>query len=221
MRFHGFPYEGVDFYRDLEDFNNKEWWVSHSQTYRSAVREPFEALLAELAPEFGTPKIFRPHRDLRFTPDRSPYKTHQGAMVGTEQGFAWYVHLDGDGLLAGGGAYHFLPDQLARYRASVLSDTAGVDLASIVADLRSGGFDVSGEQMRTRPRGVPADHERIDLLRLKSLHAQRGFGTPVWLSTPQSLDHIRATWEAIRPLNQWLDQHVGRGTAQARLGSEQ
>lgn len=210
MVFLGFPYAGVDFYRELEDFNNQEWWSSHADIYRESVRAPFEALLDELADEFGRPKIFRPNRDLRFTPDKSPYKTHQGAIVVTDNGGIYYLHLDADGLFAGGGSYHMSPDQLARYRKAVSDAKSGQALEDIVEGLRAHTYEIAGDQLRGRPRGVDADAPRLDLLRMKSLHAMELYGTPRWLSTPEVKEHVRRTWHTVGPLVSWLDTHVGR-----------
>lgn len=78
MSFDGFPPEAaLDFYDDLEIDNSKFFWEQHKETYRTAVAEPMSALAEELADEFGTAKLFRPHRDVRFSKDKSPYKTHQ------------------------------------------------------------------------------------------------------------------------------------------------
>src|SRR4051794_25965230 len=79
MTFTGFPDEGLVFYEGLEADNSKTYWTQHKADWETYVRGPFQALLDELAPEYGVAKIFRPYRDVRFSADKTPYKTHQGA----------------------------------------------------------------------------------------------------------------------------------------------
>lgn len=207
MAFLGFPYAGVDFFHELEMYNNDEWWHSHSDVYRDAIEQPFEALLAELAPDFGTPRIFAPRRDARRGASLPPYKTHQGAVAITPGGASFYVHLDASQLFAGGGLYRMLPDQQQRYQAAVADEDSGQRLATIVTELTRRGMEVAGEQAAAFD--APADAPRQDLLCLTSLHAHRIFGVPVWLATHEAADHIKQAWEESRPLVEWFDEHVG------------
>lgn len=209
--FAGFSPAAIEFYRELEDHNDRDWWQAHKDVYDREVRDPMGALLEELAPEFeARATIFRPHRDVRFSADKSPYKTHQGGYLGTPGGSAYYVHLDGDGLFAGAGIWHMQSDQIARYRASVDEQTSGDRLAGIVSAAQRQGYQLGGDIMKTRPRGVPADHPRVELLRLRSIHLRKEYDTPAWLATPATLDEVRANWTALRPFVAWLDDCVGR-----------
>ena len=108
--FDGIPAGAFGFYADLEQNNNRDWWLEHKARYETLVREPLAALLAELEPRFGPAKIFRPNRDIRFSQDKSPYKTAQGAVASFQEGVGYYVQLSADGLLVGGR----LPFDLAR-----------------------------------------------------------------------------------------------------------
>jgi uncharacterized protein (TIGR02453 family) len=209
VAFVGFPAAAVEFYQQLELENSREAWLAHRRTYEGAVRAPMLELIAELEPEFGPAKLFRPHRDTRFSKDKSPYKTHQGGYVRTAEGMGWYVQISGEGLLVAGGFYQGTPDQLARYRSAVQDEGIGARLEAVVAELTANGLDVDGDVMRTRPRGVPLDHPRIDLLRHRTLTAGRAHGEPDWLATPEALDRVRADWRRLRPLVAWLADHVG------------
>src|ERR1051325_11884594 len=75
MAFRGWPAEALEFYEGLEADNSKTYWTAHKTVYDEKVHAPMLALLAELEPEFGAGKIFRPYRDVRFSADKSPYKT--------------------------------------------------------------------------------------------------------------------------------------------------
>ena len=206
--FAGFPHWGVEFYQDLEEDNTREFWAEHKEQWQREVRDPMRALVAELADEFGPGRLFRPNRNLRFSADKSPYKTHQAALTGREKGAGWYLQLGGDGLVVGGGFRAHSPAETARYRAAVDSSAAGPALERIVAELGSAGFTLEGAALKTRPKGYDADHPRLELLRRKELMALRRVGTPAWLSTPRAADEVRAAWRRVRPLTEWVLEHV-------------
>lgn len=79
--FQGWPAEAVEFYQGLEADNSKVYWQAHRGSYDDHVRRPMEQLLAELGTEFGEGRIFRPYRDVRFSADKSPYKTAIAATL--------------------------------------------------------------------------------------------------------------------------------------------
>lgn len=207
--FSGFPTQALDFYERLEQDNTREFWQANKATYDACVREPMTALLEELAGEFGEGSVFRPHRDIRFSRDKSPYKIYQGAFAALSPGTGYYLHIDAAGLLAGGGFHAHGPAQTQRYRAAVDDRGHGEELVSIVSGLQAAGFEIGGEAVKTSPRGYGADHPRIELLRHKSLTVGRPFGAPDWLSTREALDHVRGAWREVRPLNEWLEENVG------------
>jgi uncharacterized protein (TIGR02453 family) len=206
--FAGFPIWGVEFYQDLEEDNTREFWAAHKSRWQGEVRDPMRALVDELEDEFGPGKLFRPNRNLRFSADKSPYKTHQAALVGREKGAGWYLQLGGDGLVVGGGFRAHSPAETARYRAAVDAGSSGLALERIVAAMEAGGLTLEGEMLKTRPKGFDADHPRLELLRRKEMMALRRVGTPGWLTTRQALDEVRATWRQVRPLTEWVMEHV-------------
>jgi len=177
-----------------------------------------EALLAALADEFGEGTPYRPHRDVRFSADKSPYKDHQGALVQVVDGMGYYVQVSAEGLLTGGGYLPKGPDQLARLRAAVDAPASGQELEGLVDRLDAQGFDLEGEAVRTRPRGVAADHPRLELMRLKHVIVVRRHGEAPWMSGPELVDHVREDWRTVRPLVTWLVDHVGPSRAPATRG---
>lgn len=207
--FDGIPQDAVTFYRELAADNSTTWWRANADRYAVHVREPISHLVDLLAADFGQPWLFRPHRDVRFSRDKSPYKEQQGALVGTARGLGWYLQVGVDGLQVGGGFAMAAPDQVARLRAAVDDPASGERLVRIVEALRQGGFEIDGERVKTAPRGYRIDHPRIELLRFKNLIATRRYGQPDWLDTPAVLDHVRADWDQVRPMVDWLTQFVG------------
>lgn len=206
--FAGLPRWGVWFYAELERRNTKEFWAAHKSQWERDVREPIQALVDELEAEFGPAKLFRPYRDVRFSTDKSPYKTHQGALVGPGPGIGYYVQLSSDGLMVGGGFRSHSPAHTEAFRAAVADDATGHDLVLIAAALENGGFTLEGAALKTRPRGYPSDHPRLGLLRRKELMGVKRLGEPTWLDTPAAMDHVRDAWRAVRPLAEWVVANV-------------
>ncbi|QIM22329.1 DUF2461 domain-containing protein [Phycicoccus sp. HDW14] len=205
----GIPVDALDFYDDLAAENTRTWWQANRARWEESVREPMEWLVEALTDEFGAARLYRPHRDVRFSADKSPYKDHQGALAATVPGVGFYVQVSAEGLMTGGGFYPSGPDQTPRYRAAVDAPASGGALQAVVDRLVASGFEIGGEQVATRPRGVAADHPRLDLMRHKHLIAARRHGSPPWLDTPEVLERVRADWRAVRPLVDWLTEHVG------------
>ncbi len=205
MTFRGWPDRALDFYDGLEADNSKAYWIDHKDVYERDVKAPMEALLAELVPEFGDTRLFRPYRDTRFSRDKSPYKTAIAAMVGDG-----YVQLSAGGLMAGAGMYHMAPDQLERYRAAAAADRSGRALESVVAALRKARLEVTAmETLKTVPRGYPKDHPRVELLRHKGLVAMKAWPVAPWLGTAGAKKRVVDVLRAAGPLLAWLDTHVG------------
>src|SRR5665647_114571 len=101
MTFHGWTDAILDFFDGLEVDNSKSYWQTHKKVYDEEVRGPMQELLSELTDEFGEPKIFRPNRDIRFSADKTPYKTQIGATLAGHG----YVQLSAEGLAVASGTY--------------------------------------------------------------------------------------------------------------------
>jgi uncharacterized protein (TIGR02453 family) len=184
-RFERFADRDARFFKQLARNQSREWFAAHRDEYERGWLRPMKALLAELRegidPFFpqhplGEPKVFRIFRDVRFSKDKSPYKTPIGGYVpighagtGPALPAPVYLHL-GPERFACAGHYMMLPDQLARYRAAVLDEKRGAELAGIVARLAKKGFALGGhETLKQVPRGVDPAHPRADLLKRKGL----------------------------------------------------
>jgi uncharacterized protein (TIGR02453 family) len=209
MVFEGFPAEAFSFYEQLETDNTREFWNAHKHEYQQFVREPMTALADEFEDEFGPATVFRPNRDIRFSPDKSPYKTYQGMFVERFPGTGLYAQVSADGILVSGGFHSHSPDQVERYRLAVDTTSSGAALADIVACLGEQALSVGGDQLKTRPRGVPADHPRLELLRYRSLTASRNWAAGRDVFGRSALDLIRKNWQQLIPLCDWLSEHVG------------
>ncbi|SNT03345.1 TIGR02453 family protein [Geodermatophilus saharensis] len=218
MTFAGFPDEGLVFYEGLEADNSKTYWTRSKGVYDSCVRAPMQALVDALAPEFGAAKLFRPYRDVRFSNDKTPYKTHQGAVVVPEGrgAGAWYVQISAEGLRVAGGAWRLESDQVERFRRAVADDVQGPRLRDEVHRLAAAGWEIDGDRLTRAPKGYEVDDDRADLLRHRSLHAGRLFEYAEWLHGPAALDRVRDAWRDLVSLNAWFADNVGATTKESR-----
>lgn len=208
MAFGGWPEEALDFFDGLAADNSKTYWQAHKHVYETSVLRPMTELLEELAPEHGDFKIFRPYRDIRFSKDKSPYKTEIAAVLGDG-----YIRLAADGLGAGSGMHMMDSEQLDRYRKAVDADASGSQLEKLIAGIHERGIEVHGHEiLKSAPRGYRPDHPRIELLRCKGLIAWRQWPVEPWLGTAVAKKRVASFLADTRPLNDWLSQHVGGGS---------
>jgi uncharacterized protein (TIGR02453 family) len=209
-RFAGWPAEALGFYEGLEADNSKSYWQANRDVYERAVKEPFAALGREVEEEFGPLHFFRPYRDVRFSRDKSPYKTAAAAVTEGKGGAGYYVQLSAEGLMVASGYYILAPDQLDRWRRAVGDARTGSALAREVTRVREKGYDTAAhDSLKSAPRGYPKDHPRIELLRSKGLTVGRTYPAARWLRTRSALDRIVTVWRNAAPVNRWLDRHVG------------
>ena len=214
MKFSGFGEHAVEFYDGLAADNSKAFWDDNADVYRSDVREPMEALLAELSPEFatdfGSGKVFRPYRDVRFAKDKTPYKTNCGAVIEQGRGGgAYYVEVSSAGLRVGGGCFHLASDQIARFRKAVDTELHGTALEDILRKLEKAGWEIRGDTLKSRPRGFAEDHPRLELLRYRSVYAVRAWDPDDVLHERAALDRVRKAWRQVRAFNEWARDRVG------------
>lgn len=209
--FRGWPRAALAWLAGIEAHNTREWFRANRDVYEQAVRQPFLALLAEVEDEFGTGKMFRPHRDTRFSADKRPYKTAAAVSIDRGGGCGgYYLHLERDALYVGGGLYMAAHDQLARARDAIVDAKAGAKLTAIVARLARDGLSLmQDDALKTVPRGYPADHPRVELLRLVHYAAIGEEKPRAWLHGREARTRIVKVWRACAPLLDWLDVHVG------------
>lgn len=211
--FQGFPADAILFFDELEENNNREWFLQNRSRYDSLVRGPIDSFLMSVAAEFGTAHVFRPNRDTRFAHDKSPYKTNIGAICRSDAGAIYYIHFDGGGLMAASGHYMMSPDQIQRYRVAVADAKTGPQLSAIVDAARASGMALHEPALKRVPSPFGQDHPRGELLRLKSVTLSKQFGMPKWASTKSAQSKVVDVWRSAGPLNQWLAAHVGPSVA--------
>jgi uncharacterized protein (TIGR02453 family) len=205
--FRGWPEEFQPFFIGLELDNSKRYFEANRKIYEEAVKGPMVALMDSLEEVYGPGKIFRPNRDVRFSKDKSPYKTNIAGTAGMG-GHGGYISLDARGLTAAAGRYELTPQQLTKYRKRVAADSTGAQLAAIVGRLEKAGYGIGGEALKRVPAGLPQDHPRARLLRHKILYIYKNFGLQPWLGSSAARKHIVKVWSDAEPLNEWLTRNA-------------
>jgi uncharacterized protein (TIGR02453 family) len=213
MTFRGWPAEAFAFFAGLEAANSRAYWQDNKAVYDRSVKAVFGELSAAVADRFGPLHLFRPYRDVRFSKDKTPYKTVAGAVTEGEGGASYYVQISAEGVFVGSGMYDLAADQLERYRAGVDAAATGEEIAEICARLTTSGASLGAvESLKTAPRGYPKDHPRVELLRMKGLTMGRTFPRAKWMSTAKALERVVEVWEEAGPMNRWLEANVGPST---------
>jgi uncharacterized protein (TIGR02453 family) len=237
--FAGFRTHALDFLRRLRRNNTRPWFEAHRQVYESELLQPMRALveemdarLARLAPEIiGDPKrsIFRIHRDIRFSNDKSPYKTHVACWFfhqdagrlaggGPDGGAAgFYFHLSPDASYVGAGAWMPPRPALTRIRDAIVADIPAFEKTLGTAAFRRhyGGLDT--EHMLTRlPRGYSAGTRAERWLRFQSFTATRTLTTDEVLGFRLPSVLIR-DFRRLLPLVRWLNSALGYRPSLRRL----
>lgn len=207
VTFTGITETAFDFYDDLEIDNSRTFWTAHRQVYDDAVRTPMQALADALEDDFGEAKLFRPNRDLRFSADKSPYKTHQGMFVAVGAATGWYLEVSAAGVRAAAGCYHADSVALKAIRAGIDSP-GGAELQRLIDRLVGQGWQLGGDELKTVPRGYAADHPRIALLRKRALVVSQGYGFADFVHTPDLLERVRSDWNRARPLVDWISARL-------------
>lgn len=206
--FRGFPPGALDFLRELEDNNDRDWFKANRARYDELLVAPARALGEDLAPDFGRAHTFRPWNDTRFRPG-PPIKEHLGLAIGYEGAGGFYVELSLDGLLIAAGLHNPAPDQVARIRRLVDDGRSAAPLTRAIATAEAAGLSLNEPDLRRAPRGYAPDHPRIDLLRRRALTVSHRHPLAGWIHRPAAGARIRRELTAAAPLVRWLRERVG------------
>ncbi|HUJ59483.1 MAG TPA: DUF2461 domain-containing protein [Kofleriaceae bacterium] len=217
-RFTGFDRSAPQFFHELAAEMNRDWFEANKQRYQTQWVVPMTALLGEvaakLAPAFapiklGAPKLFRIYRDVRFSKDKAPYKTHIAGVLTAGSSSVMYIHLGLEDEFIGVGTYFFDDRQLVRWRKLVAADATGKPLAALVGKLRKAGYRVGGhDDYKKVPRPYPAEHPRAEFLRMRGLTGGFPEIPKGLLHRPELVGWLVRHGRATAPLVTWLARHV-------------
>jgi uncharacterized protein (TIGR02453 family) len=201
------PPEALEFLRDLEANNDRDWFKANRERYDRHLVDPARELAAQLA-HLGEPHMFRPYHDTRFHM-RPPIKEQLGLAIGYGGAGGYYVELSLDGLLVAAGLHAPASDQLDRYRAAIADGRRAAAFERALDAAGKAGLEPAPPMLKRAPRGYPIDHPRIDRLRMKEITVYRRHELEPWLHQPRAATRIRGELEGARPLVAWLAKHVG------------
>jgi uncharacterized protein (TIGR02453 family) len=201
------PPEALEFLRELEDNNDRDWFRRERHRYEQYLLAPARELVDKLR-DLGAPHFFRPYNNLRFRPG-PPLKEHLGVAIGYGGAGGYYIDLSLDGLLVAAGLWRPAPDQLERFRAAIDDDRRGSGFERSLAAARRGGLVPTEPELKRPPRGYRADHPRLEHLRRKQLTVSRRHPLEPWLHEPACDERVRSELRAARPLVNWLAETVG------------
>jgi len=222
--FNGFSTDAVRFYEELTTHNNREWFQENKIRYQDGVLKPAQAFvetlgerLKILSPAFqydsrtsGVGSILRIYRDIRFSKDKTPYKTHLGIVFweGNHKKMenpGFYFHLDPTGAVFYSGFHHFTSAFLRAYREAVHDKQIGEELISILKDIMEvEGYEFGGEHYKRVPSGYEKDHPRADLLKYKGLWGKSPVIPPKLISSPELVDVCFDYALQMIPFHKWL-----------------
>ena len=223
MAFSGFGDATFRFMRDLGRNNDKAWFQAHRTAYEEDLLEPAMAFIEAIGPLLARfspgvraePKIggsmMRINRDIRFSPDKRPYKDHLDmtfklGSVKTSPGY-WF-RLTPKELILGAGMHMLDKPDLERYRKAVDAERSGAELAKIVTKEERAGYDVGGEHYKRVPAGFAPDHPREALLRHAGVYVGTDMKVPAKAKTPKFPAFCAAHYKKMAPLMDWLSANV-------------
>lgn len=226
--FTGFADPEGKFFRRLAKNQSREWFQEHKSEYEEGWAKPLSALLAEVRGriddaypdvDLAEPKVFRIHRDVRFSTDKTPYKTHAAGVILARLGravmeapAALYLQVGAeDGCFAAAGFYVMPKEALAAYRAALVDETRGAELGALVKALQKRHFTLeAGEETKRVPAGVDPAHPWADLLRKKGLIATFPTLDRALLVSPRLVQKLSEQARAAAPLVRWLVHETSR-----------
>jgi uncharacterized protein (TIGR02453 family) len=221
--FLGFPREGLDFLSSLAEHNNRAWFEDHKKTYVTALARPAQAFVVALGERLktieprlqydtrlnGSGSIYRIYRDIRFSKDKTPYKTHldMAFWVGEDKKASpslFGMRIEAQGGIALAGHYHFEDDFKSQFQTAVDDSSRGEALQSHLRDLKEAGYAIEGEQYQRVPGGYDSNHPRGNLLRYKGLYALSPAIPPEVLTRPELVQVVYDHCLKMAPLHHWL-----------------
>ncbi len=224
-RFPGFPPDALKFLEGLQKHNDREWFAANKQTYESKVKAPLTDLVVALGEELDKfapglqtdPKkaIYRIYRDIRFSPNKKPYKTHMAASFTEKSGekhvFAgYYFHVSPAELLVGGGVYMPGSQELLAIRKRLSAEPDGFRKVIRAAPFKRLFGELQGDKLKRAPKGFSPDDPAVELLLYKQFLAADKLD-PQLVESPNILPEIVKRFKALQPLIDWVNTAVKDG----------
>ena len=211
----------LDFLSELKENNSKEWFDTNRKRYEAVKKEmnatvqqlingiaAFDPPVANLKPKDCT---FRINRDIRFSKDKSPYKTNVGAFIsrgGKKSPHAgYYIHIEPGNCFLGGGMYGPASDVLNSVRQEIDYNTEEFKKIINSKQFKDLFGELRGEQLKTSPKGYPNDHPEIELLRYKSYLMMHNLKDAEVINDG-FIDRVTTIFKGMQPLNEFLNRSL-------------
>jgi len=221
--FKGFPKAGLTFLKQLESNNNKPWFEAHKDEYKNHLLTPALQFVEAMGERLqtisnhihadtrtnGAGTLIRMARDVRFSKDKSPYKTAIAGIFWEGAGKkmncpGFGFHMEAGGMYLMAGLFAFEKDQLDAYRAAVDNESKGKKLQRAINQVSKAGYAVQGEHYKRVPKPYAQDHPSADLLRHAGLYASFEFIKPGVVTSSNLLDECFGHFKAMSPVQRWL-----------------
>ncbi len=224
--FSGLPADYFKFFKELKANNNREWFNDNKPRFRESVQEPLAAFVEAMGPRLkkiskhfvADPRlnggsVFRIYKDVRFSKDKTPYKTHGGVQFRHALGKdahapGFYVHLDPNEIFHGGGIWMPPSPQLLKIREAIRDNGAKWKKATTGAAFTKRFGGVHGNQLTRPPRGFDGEHPQIDDIKRKSFFAMAN-GKPAAAKKATFTNDVEAAMKDVKPLMKFLCEAVG------------
>jgi uncharacterized protein (TIGR02453 family) len=210
--FRGFPEAGLQYLVDLEANNDREWFAANKATLETQLLAPARLLCQDLESYLGTlsgtayvTKLYRMHRDLRFSADKTPYNTHlHVSFLGPPGACAWHLGIDTKSVSVGAGTFEFTAEQLLAFRT--LASDSGPAISKNLAQLVASGARLNEPELKRVPSGYPADQAFSDLFRRKGLSAWVDLGEPVEATRPDFARRCEDAFRTLMPISDTINR---------------
>lgn len=215
------PKAGFDFLKKLKRNNNRDWFLENKHLYEENLKIPLQKVILELGKNLSNkaigihfdPKrsIFRINRDVRFSNNKDPYKTNIGASFVSychnkkDQFPGLYIHIEPGNCFIGGGLYMPSGEQIRKIRELINQDPDVLKKIISAPNVKKYFGGLSGEKLKTAPRGTSADHPHIDLLRWKQFIYIKHYKDSDF-QTGNLAKTIEKEFMAMMPLVNWLNK---------------
>jgi uncharacterized protein (TIGR02453 family) len=210
----------LDFLTAIKYNNNRDWFIANRSLYLDA-KENFESFVQEIIDNIiifdpimkgleAKSCVFRINRDIRFSNDKSPYKSHMGAFIvrgGKKNGdkyAGYYFHIEPGKSIMAGGAYTPPTPWLSAIREKISEQPEEFIKITKSKEFVKYFGSIDGEKLKTAPKGYPSDHPQIELLKFKS-YLVVNEATDKKVQSSDFMDHVISVFKAMRPLNDYLN----------------
>jgi len=214
--FECFSPDALRFLGDLKANNTKDWFAANKSTYEAHLKVPGKHFadamadaLRDLTGEDHSSKIFRIHRDVRFSKDKTPYNAHlhlafmpDGAV---QQPPMWFFGLSPDRLSLGCGVFQYEREALEGFR-SAMAGPMGTELIALTAELRDAGIRIADPDLKRVPSGFAKDHQNAEALRRKGFAAWIDLGDPIFAVEPALVERTTEQFGKLMPVFRLLSQ---------------